>query len=204
MDEPFGAVDPIVRTRLQVELLSLQARLHKTIVFVTHDIDEAIQLGDRVAILDVGGVLEQMGPPEDILRDPANEFVAEFLGTDRGLKRLSLIPIHAVDLDPGPVVAPGSSLQDARTTAARYEVDWVGVGNEGTLLGWLYLNELDSLSRVPQHDLRPFRSRLTTDATLKEALNAIVSTRAKVAAVFEGDRYLGMLTADRISDEITQ
>ena len=192
MDEPFGAVDPIVRTRLQVELLSLQARLHKTIVFVTHDIDEAIQLGDRVAILNVGGVLEQMGPPEDILREPANDFVAEFLGTDRGLKRLSLIPIHAVDLDPGPVVAPGTSFQDAKTMAARYDVDWVGVGTQDRLIGWLYLTEVESLGRVPEHDLRLFRSRLTTSATLKEALNAIVSTRAKVAAVFDDDRYLGM------------
>lgn len=204
MDEPFGAVDPIVRTRLQAELLSLQARLQKTIVFVTHDIDEAIQLGDRVAILNVGGVLEQIGSPEDILREPANDFVAEFLGTDRGLKRLSLIPISAVDLDPGPVVLPGASLQDAQTVAARYEVDWVGVGSGGELHGWLYLAELNALGRVPQHDLRPFRSRLTASATLKEALDAIVSTRAKVAAVFENDRYLGMLTAGRISDEITR
>ena len=204
MDEPFGAVDPIVRTRLQEELLSLQARLHKTIVFVTHDIDEAIQLGDRVAILNVGGVLEQIGRPEDILRQPTNDFVAEFLGTDRGLKRLSLIPIHTVDLDPGPVVAPGSSFDEARSMASRYEVDWVGVGNEGDLQGWLYLSELAGSDSVSDHNLRPFRSRLTTSATLKEALDAIVSTHAKVAAVFDGERYLGMLTADRIGDEITQ
>jgi osmoprotectant transport system ATP-binding protein len=204
MDEPFGAVDPIVRTRLQVELLGLQARVGKTIVFVTHDIDEAIQLGDRVAILNVGGVLEQIGPPEDILREPANDFVAEFLGTDRGLKRLSLIPIRAIDLDPGPVVSPGTTFEEARPVAARYDVDWVGVEAGGALLGWLYLNELEGYGRASEHDLRPFRSRLTTSATLKEALDAIVSTRAKVAAVFEDDRYLGMLTADRISNEITQ
>ena len=204
MDEPFGAVDPIVRTRLQIELLGLQARVRKTIVFVTHDIDEAIQLGDRVAILNVGGVLEQIGPPEEILREPANDFVAEFLGTDRGLKRLSLIPIHAIDLDPGPVLAPGTPLQDARSMAERYEVDWVGVGTGPNLLGWLYLTELESLGVVPEHDLRPFRTRLDTSATLKEALDAIVSSRAKVAAVFDNDQYLGMLTADRISDEITQ
>ena len=86
MDEPFGAVDPIVRTHLQIELLGLQARVQKTIVFVTHDIDEAIQLGDRVAILNVGGVLEQIGSPEDILREPANDFVAEFLGTANVVK----------------------------------------------------------------------------------------------------------------------
>lgn len=204
MDEPFGAVDPIVRTRLQEELLGLQERVRKTIVFVTHDIDEAIQLGDRVAILNVGGVLEQIGKPKDILREPANDFVAEFLGTDRGLKRLSLIPIHAVDLDPGPVVAPGTTFEEARAVATRYDVDWVGVGRGGELRGWAYLSELESLGGAPDHDLRPFRSRLSTSATLKEALDAIVSTRAKVAAVFEGDQYLGMLMADRISEEITQ
>ena len=204
MDEPFGAVDPIVRARLQIELLALQERVHKTIVFVTHDIDEAIQLGDQVAILNVGGVLEQIGSPEDILRVPDNDFVAEFLGTDRGLKRLSLIKIQSVDLDPGPVVAPGTSLQDARSAAAAHDVDWVGVGNPGTLNGWVYLTEVESFGQVPENNLRPFRSRLTTSATLKEALDAIVSTRAKAAAVFDGDQYLGMLTASRISDEITQ
>ncbi len=203
MDEPFGAVDPIIRARLQVELLGLQAQVRKTIVFVTHDIDEAIQLGDQVAILNVGGVLEQIGTPEDLLREPANEFVAEFLGTDRGLKRLSLIPVHALDLDPGPVVAPGASKQESLVVAERYEVDWVAVESGGELLGWLYLAELEN-GRVPAADLRPFRTRLAATATLKEALNAIVTSRAKAAAVFDDDRYLGMLTADRISDEITQ
>ncbi len=203
MDEPFGAVDPIVRARLQEELLSLQARVRKTIVFVTHDIDEAITLGDRVAILNVGGVLEQLGPPEDILREPANDFVAEFLGSDRGLKRLSLIPIHAVDLDPGPVVAPGSSIETARTVAARYQVDWIGIGAQDRLLGWLPVAELGGHDRVPGGgDLRRFRTRLSTGATLKEALDAIVSSRTRVAAVFDGDRYLGMLTAERINEEI--
>ena len=98
MDEPFGAVDPLVRTRLQRELLRLQDELHKTIVFVTHDIDEAIHLGDRVAILNVGGVLEQYATPEEILATPANDFVADFLGNERGLKRLALIPVTDVDL----------------------------------------------------------------------------------------------------------
>lgn len=204
MDEPFGAVDPIVRSRLQEELLGLQERVRKTIVFVTHDIDEAITLGDKVAILNVGGVLEQFGSPEDILRGPANDFVAEFLGSDRGLKRLSLIPIHAVDLDPGPVVQPGASLEEARAAARRYEVDWVGVRSGDHLLGWLSLDELARFGRVPDRDVRPFRTRLSTTATLREALDAIVTSRAKVAAVFDDGRYLGMLTADRISDEITQ
>ena len=83
MDEPFAAVDPIVRGRLQEEFLEIQERLRKTIVFVTHDIDEAIKLGDRMAILNVGGVLEQFAPPETVLREPANEFVREFVGAER-------------------------------------------------------------------------------------------------------------------------
>ncbi|HTD49351.1 MAG TPA: ATP-binding cassette domain-containing protein, partial [Acidimicrobiia bacterium] len=114
MDEPFGAVDPIVRLRLQEELLDLQRRLHKTIVFVTHDIDEAIRLGDRVAVLNVGGVLEQYGPPVDVLAEPASPFVLEFLGADRGLKRLALIPVSDAELQPGPTVDAAAPVSEAR------------------------------------------------------------------------------------------
>jgi osmoprotectant transport system ATP-binding protein len=90
MDEPFGAIDPINRARLQDEFLRLQALVRKTIVFVTHDIDEAIKMGDRIAILREGGVLAQYDTPQEILTNPADEFVAQFVGADRGLKRLSL------------------------------------------------------------------------------------------------------------------
>jgi osmoprotectant transport system ATP-binding protein len=204
MDEPFGAVDPIVRTRLQEELLGLQERVKKTIVFVTHDIDEAIQLGDRVAILNVGGVLEQFGPPEEILRDPANDFVAEFLGTDRGLKRLSLISIREVSLDTGPVVAPGDPIAAAHHVAERYGIDWIAVGSRSHLHGWLPLDQLVGMDSVPSDGLMHFKTSLSADASLKEALDAVVSSRTRVAAVFDGDRYLGMLTADRISEEIVQ
>jgi osmoprotectant transport system ATP-binding protein len=119
MDEPFGAVDPIVRERLQNELLRLQERLAKTIVFVTHDIDEAIKMGDLVAVMQVGGVLAQFGPPSEILANPASDFVAQFVGADRGLKRLSLTRVG--DLDAQPVTAdhqpqPGQPLLQLRTT----------------------------------------------------------------------------------------
>ncbi len=90
MDEPFGAVDPIVRERLQNEFLEIQQQLRKTIVFVTHDIDEAIKMADRIAILNVGGVLEQFAPPDELLRAPANDFVRSFVGVDRGVKALAL------------------------------------------------------------------------------------------------------------------
>ena len=119
MDEPFGAVDPIVRERLQNELLRLQETIAKTIVFVTHDIDEAIKMGDLVAVLQVGGVLAQFGPPAEILGDPASEFVARFVGADRGLKRLSLARVGELNLEPVPADTqpqPGQPVLQTRTT----------------------------------------------------------------------------------------
>jgi osmoprotectant transport system ATP-binding protein len=119
MDEPFGAVDPITRARLQDELLRLQRRVRKTIVFVTHDIDEAIKLGDRIAILRDGGVLAQYATPDELLAAPADDFVAEFVGADRGLKRLALTRVGDVELLPvaGATVAASvgleTSLRDA-------------------------------------------------------------------------------------------
>jgi osmoprotectant transport system ATP-binding protein len=98
MDEPFGAIDPINRARLQDEFLRLQATVRKTVVFVTHDIDEAIKMGDRIAILREGGVLAQYAPPAELLSHPADDFVAQFVGADRGLKRLALTTLEDVDL----------------------------------------------------------------------------------------------------------
>jgi osmoprotectant transport system ATP-binding protein len=118
MDEPFGALDPITRTRLQRELLRIQNELRKTIIFVTHDIDEAILLGDRIAILREGGVLVQYDTPDRILARPADEFVARFVGADRGLKRLSLRRLSEVALEPvngrvAPAAPDGTTLRDA-------------------------------------------------------------------------------------------
>src|SRR5947209_13881758 len=100
MDEPFGAIDPITRARLQDEFLRLQERVRKTVVFVTHDIDEAIKMGDKIAILRQGGYLAQYDTPEEILTNPADDFVAEFVGADRALKRLGLSTLAEVDLLP--------------------------------------------------------------------------------------------------------
>src|SRR5262249_56218022 len=100
MGEPFGAIDPINRERLQNEFLRLQAEIRKTIVFVTHDIDEAIKMGDRIAILQEGGHLAQYAPPAELLASPASPFVEDFVGADRPLKRLSLQPVRDVDLCP--------------------------------------------------------------------------------------------------------
>ncbi|MGI9529799.1 MAG: ATP-binding cassette domain-containing protein [Acidimicrobiia bacterium] len=205
MDEPFGAVDPIVRARLQHELKELQARLHKTIVLVTHDIDEAILLGDRIAILNVGGILEQYQTPAETLRDPANPFVAGFLGSDRGIKRLSLIPISTIDLVAGPVVAPDASIQEVRTVALGYGVDWVAVLDGESLLGWKAVADVTTDGdAMPGHDPRPFASTLSPADSLKEALDAVVTSHTSVAAVIDDGRYLGMLTMDEISKEIIQ
>ena len=122
MDEPFGAVDPIVRAHLQSELLALQSRVHKTIVLVTHDIDEAVLLGDRVAVLNVGGVLEQVAPPDELLASPANEFVADFVGHERSIKRLALATVGSLELgpipsdvaaDPTSTIHPDATLREA-------------------------------------------------------------------------------------------
>jgi osmoprotectant transport system ATP-binding protein len=118
MDEPFGAVDPITRARLQHELLRIQNALRKTIIFVTHDIDEAILLSDRIAILREGGVLAQYDSPEAILARPADEFVERFIGADRGLKLLSLKRLDELDLEPldgaeGPRANGSTTLRDA-------------------------------------------------------------------------------------------
>jgi osmoprotectant transport system ATP-binding protein len=118
MDEPFGALDPITRTRLQHELLRIHREVPKTVIFVTHDIDEAILIGDRIAILRPGGRLAQYDAPEAILSRPADEFVADFVGADRGLKRLALTQLDELELGPldgaaGPALAGTTTLRDA-------------------------------------------------------------------------------------------
>jgi osmoprotectant transport system ATP-binding protein len=106
MDEPFGAVDPIARERIQSEFLDLQRRVRKTVLFVTHDIDEAIRLGDRVAILRTGGVLAQYASPQQLLMRPADDFVADFVGADRALKRLALARVRDLSLEPAGAPGP--------------------------------------------------------------------------------------------------
>jgi osmoprotectant transport system ATP-binding protein len=119
MDEPFGAIDPITRERLQNDFLRLHREVRKTVIFVTHDIDEAIKMGDRVCLLRQGGKLAQYDTPEAILASPADDFVAEFVGADRGLKRLALRRVSDVELLPGgdngalPTCSPDTTLRDA-------------------------------------------------------------------------------------------
>ncbi|HLR95996.1 MAG TPA: betaine/proline/choline family ABC transporter ATP-binding protein [Jiangellaceae bacterium] len=145
MDEPFSAVDPVVRSQLQDEFLRLQDDVHKTILFVTHDIEEAVRLGDRIAVFRQGGHLEQFDTPGAILGNPATEFVGDFVGADRGLKRLSVTPITEADLDHPPVVRAEDRLATADLGGSRWAVvlqpssglaGWIGrtdVGDSGTI-----------------------------------------------------------------------
>jgi osmoprotectant transport system ATP-binding protein len=143
MDEPFGAVDPIVRTRLQDEFLRLQRDLGKTVMMVTHDIDEAVRMGDRVAVFATGGRLAQYDVPARVLGRPADDFVAEFVGASRGLRRLSVTPIDVADLEPVGDSAPAESvpvtgsLEDALATLLRLDDGAVGVTRDGRTIGVL-------------------------------------------------------------------
>ena len=201
MDEPYSAVDPIVRAQLQDELLTLQREVHKTIVFVTHDIDEAIKLANRIAILNVGGILEQLDSPAEMLRAPRNDFVADFLGDDRGIKRLSLMTVGDASLSKGPVVAESATTADARAAMAELGYDWVAVcDGDDRLRGWIGAAELDGAATVGELTPKSFLAVVTADTNLKAALDGIVSSHTRVAMVVDADgRYLGMLTVDDLA-----
>ena len=156
MDEPFGAVDPIVRDRLQNEFLRIQRDQGTTVLFVTHDIDEAIKLGDRVAVMKAGRLV-QFAPPGELLAHPANDFVAEFVGSDRGLKRLALLTVGGADLDNSvdrtavdgnaPVLAPAMTLRDALIRMLASEAQ-VGVVVDGErFVGVLTLAKIGKMIR---------------------------------------------------------
>jgi osmoprotectant transport system ATP-binding protein len=143
MDEPFGAIDPIVRARLQDEFLRLQQEVRKTVVFVTHDIDEAIKVGDRIAILREGGRLAQYDTPMEILEHPVDDFVADFVGHDRALKALALRTLSELELAPAPPAEDGllrlpsdTTLRDALATlVAAKQDELLVVGADGAPLG---------------------------------------------------------------------
>ena len=205
MDEPFGAVDPIVRARLQDQFVDIQRRLKKTVVFVTHDIDEAIKMADRIAILQRGAKIAQYDTPEAILRAPAGDFVKEFVGAERGLKRLALIPVSSIEVEEGPVVGPAATPMEAAREMDRFGTDWVSVVEAGELLGWVDREMLEGVTGVGEASPRKFSAYVTEHNSLRQALDSIVTSRTQVAVVVtEGQRYKGILTVEAISREILE
>jgi osmoprotectant transport system ATP-binding protein len=199
MDEPFGAVDPVVRGRLQDELLALQQTLRKTIVLVTHDVDEAVKLGDRVAVLDVGGVLEQYAPPDELLAAPANPFVASFLGTGRSLRRLAVNRVGDLPRHDGAVVDASTGVEAARATAATVGSDWVGATAAGRFAGWCHVDGLPLDGTVGDADLVPAGAMVSPSSSLADALEVILSSSTPVAVVVGDDgAFGGVVTLERI------
>jgi osmoprotectant transport system ATP-binding protein len=208
MDEPFSAVDPIVRAALQDELLRLQGELHKTIVMVTHDVEEAIKVGDTVAVFRPGGHLAQVDAPERLLGAPADDYVEDFIGFDRGIRRLSFFSASGVDLKFDAMLAEDTTVDEARRVAERGGYPWVLVLDaERRPRGWIAAADLGAragdsrLSGVPVaaigHTFQP-----EVDS-LRVALDATVLSRTERAVAVDADgRVVGVTSYERLRDAI--
>jgi osmoprotectant transport system ATP-binding protein len=200
MDEPFGAIDPINRGRLQNELLGLQERIRKTIVFVTHDIDEAIKMGDRIAILKRGGVLAQYATPAELLMQPADDFVKDFVGADRALKRLALEKVGDVDLWRAARVRVGDSVAAAREAVNGSDVRHpLVVDDDGRPVAWLGEDDLRS-ERIEAGRGAPVLT-VGRDDLLRDALSNLLINEVQYGAVVDGDGHVeGVLGVEIIHD----
>jgi osmoprotectant transport system ATP-binding protein len=201
MDEPFGAVDPIARERLQNEFLRLQEQLAKTIVFVTHDIDEAIKMGDLVAVMRLGGHLAQFAPPAEILANPASDFVARFVGADRGLKRLSLTTLRDLELRPAITARPGDSAADARARILADPFPYLLlIDAGGRPIGWLDQRDVPQSGKLAQDMAEAESPVLGLRTTLKDALSQLLAADVMAAVVVdEEERVLGLVTVEQIA-----
>jgi osmoprotectant transport system ATP-binding protein len=203
MDEPFGAIDPINRERLQNEFLRLQAEIRKTILFVTHDIDEAIKMGDRIAILREGGKIAQYATPAEILMDPADEFVEDFVGADRALKRLALMRVADIDLWKAPLARAGQATSEVRAELDSPDVEVpypLLVDSYGKPLGWL--SERDLLSdTVPERPDSPLGPVLDLDDVMRDALADLLQGQSQYAPVTDRRGHIvGVLSVEIISE----
>jgi osmoprotectant transport system ATP-binding protein len=201
MDEPFGAIDPIARERLQNEFLRLQAEIQKTVLFVTHDIDEAIKMGDRIAILKAGGRLAQYATPAELLMAPADAFVEDFVGADRALKRLALMRVRDIDLWQAPLAFVGQATGEVRAKLDGAEVPHaLVVDSERRPIGWLSETDLARETVPPRPDSGP-EPILDLDDVMRDALADLLQTETQYAPVTDGDgRIAGVLSVEIISE----
>jgi osmoprotectant transport system ATP-binding protein len=206
MDEPFGAVDPIVRDRLQNEFLRLQESIAKTILFVTHDIDEAIKMGDLVAVFQTGGILAQFGPPLDILAAPASEFVARFVGQDRGLKRLSLLRVADIPLRAPTTVRVGDEIGHARQRVAADPMHYVLVVDDASRpLGWAAEADLAGNGVVVADMANPVSPTVNKRTTLKDALSMMLDADVQTGVVVDRTGAVqGVVTIDAIAKKMRE
>ena len=194
MDEPFSAVDPVVREQLQNEFLRLQSELGKTILFVTHDIDEAIKLGDQVAVLRVGGVLAQLDSPARLLADPVDDFVAGFVGRDPGYPARSFAAAPELSLADEPTVRLGASADDVRAVGT----PWVlCVGGDGEPLGWVRAAAVEQ--EVTRTLLHRGGTVASTSGSLRALLDAALSSPSGRGVVADDQgRLVGTITAAEV------
>jgi osmoprotectant transport system ATP-binding protein len=200
MDEPFGAVDPINRERLQNQFLRLQSEIRKTILFVTHDIDEAIKMGDRVAVLHNAGELAQYATPPELLMNPASDFVEDFVGADRALKRLSLLRVRDIDLWKAPLAHVGEPTSSVRAAIPGADLPHpLVVDRDGRPLGWLSQRDLEreTVPATPDTAADPVLER---DAVLRDALSSLLRSDTQYGAVVdEHGRVVGVLSVEIVS-----
>ncbi|MDT0269527.1 ATP-binding cassette domain-containing protein [Streptomyces sp. DSM 44915] len=204
MDEPFGAVDPVVRERLQNEFLRLQQEVRKTVLFVTHDIEEAVRLGDRIAVFGQGRI-EQYDSPAAVLGAPATDYVASFVGSDRGLKRLSVTPVERGDLTRPPVVHLADSMARAGERMRAEDARWAVVLDERERLhGWIPLPEgPEPPAGTVAERARRMEAWLPLGASLKRAFSTMLQYDAGwIAVLDEADRFLGVLTPDGLHEAL--
>jgi osmoprotectant transport system ATP-binding protein len=204
MDEPFGAVDPINREQLQNEFLRLQAEVRKTILFVTHDIDEAIKMGDRVAVLREGGRLAQYATPAELLMAPADDFVEDFVGADRALKRLALMRVSDIDLWEAPLAHVGQATSEVRAKFPDAEVPYaLVIDPERRPLGWLSDADLQRETVPARPDTTP-DPVLELDDVMRDALSDLLQAETRYAPVVDAERRIaGVLSVEIISEFLT-
>jgi osmoprotectant transport system ATP-binding protein len=205
MDEPFGAIDPINRERLQNEFLRLQKDIRKTIVFVTHDIDEAIKIGDKIAVLQKGGKLAQFASPAELLMYPNSKFVEDFVGADRALKRLALQRVRDIDLWRPAKLRVGESTAEARAKVADADVPMpLLVDDQDRPVGWLNDRALTG-ARVEDDVRSPAVPVLEMDDILRDALSDLIGSDTRYGPVVDAQgRVAGVLSLEVISSFLAQ